>query len=104
MVWTRCWMSVPEGVETHSVVALGPARTATTRIARPPWRAAPQLTLTQRHGAYASYGGACSMTESRPNRHMTIRWKVALVEDDRRLARAVSAGLGEEGYTVRTVD
>ncbi len=36
--------------------------------------------------------------------HMTIRWKVALVEDDRRLARAVSAGLGEEGYTVRSVD
>lgn len=35
---------------------------------------------------------------------MTIRWKVAVVEDDRRLARAVSAGLGEEGYTVRTVD
>jgi DNA-binding response OmpR family regulator len=35
---------------------------------------------------------------------MTIRWKVALVEDDRRLARAVSAGLGEEGYTVRSVD
>src|SRR5712691_8536729 len=30
---------------------------------------------------------------------MTIRWKVALVEDDRRLARAVSAGLGQEGYT-----
>src|SRR5260370_35566557 len=35
---------------------------------------------------------------------MTIRWKVGLVEDDRRLARAVSAGLGEEGYTVRSVD
>src|ERR1700738_5067445 len=35
---------------------------------------------------------------------MTIRWKVALVEDDRRLARAVSAGLGEEGYNVRAVD
>src|SRR6266851_5433483 len=35
---------------------------------------------------------------------MTIRWKVALVEDDRRLARAVSAGLGQEGYTVRSVD
>lgn len=35
---------------------------------------------------------------------MTIRWKVALVEDDRRLARAVSAGLDEEGYTVRSVD
>jgi DNA-binding response OmpR family regulator len=35
---------------------------------------------------------------------MTIRWKVALVEDDRRLARAVSAGLDEEGYTVRAVD
>src|SRR5882672_6357229 len=35
---------------------------------------------------------------------MTIRWKVALIEDDRRLARAVSAGLGEEGYTVRAVD
>ena len=29
---------------------------------------------------------------------------MALVEDDRRLARAVSAGLGDEGYTVRTVD
>ena len=35
---------------------------------------------------------------------MTVKWKVALVEDDRRLARAVTAGLGEEGYTVRTVD
>jgi two-component system response regulator MprA len=35
---------------------------------------------------------------------MTIRWKVALVEDDRRLARAISAGLGEDGYTVRAVD
>jgi two-component system response regulator MprA len=35
---------------------------------------------------------------------MPIRWKVALVEDDRRLARAVSAGLDEEGYTVRAVD
>jgi two-component system, OmpR family, response regulator MprA len=35
---------------------------------------------------------------------MTIRWKVALVEDDRRLARAVSVGLGQEGYTVRSVD
>lgn len=35
---------------------------------------------------------------------MTIRWKVALVEDDRRLARAVASGLGEEGYTVRAVD
>jgi two-component system OmpR family response regulator len=35
---------------------------------------------------------------------VTIRWKVALIEDDRRLARAVSAGLDEEGYTVRAVD
>jgi DNA-binding response OmpR family regulator len=35
---------------------------------------------------------------------VTIRWKVALVEDDRRLARAVTAGLDEEGYTVRAVD
>jgi two-component system response regulator MprA len=35
---------------------------------------------------------------------MTIRWKVALVEDDRRLARAVATGLGDEGYTVRAVD
>ncbi|HET6310315.1 MAG TPA: response regulator transcription factor [Candidatus Nitrosotalea sp.] len=35
---------------------------------------------------------------------MTIRWKVALVEDDRRLARAITAGLDEEGYTVRAVD
>ena len=35
---------------------------------------------------------------------MTIKWKVALVEDDRRLARAVVNGLGEEGYTVRAVD
>src|SRR5260370_31257837 len=34
---------------------------------------------------------------------MTIRWKVALVEDDRRLARAVSAGLGDEGCRVRSV-
>lgn len=35
---------------------------------------------------------------------MTIKWKVALVEDDRHLARAVATGLGEEGYTVRAVD
>src|SRR5258708_4303453 len=35
---------------------------------------------------------------------MTIRWKVALVEDDRRLARAVSAALGDEGYTRRAGD
>ena len=35
---------------------------------------------------------------------MTIKWKVALVEDDRRLARAVTTGLGQEGYTVRAVD
>lgn len=35
---------------------------------------------------------------------MTIKWKIALVEDDRRLARAVANGLGEEGYTVRAVD
>jgi DNA-binding response OmpR family regulator len=35
---------------------------------------------------------------------MTVRWKVALVEDDRRLARAVSAGLGEEGYSVRSAE
>jgi DNA-binding response OmpR family regulator len=35
---------------------------------------------------------------------MTIKWKVALVEDDRRLARAVVNGLGEEGYTVRSAD
>lgn len=35
---------------------------------------------------------------------MTLRWKVALVEDDRRLARAVTAGLGDEGYTVRAAD
>ena len=35
---------------------------------------------------------------------MTVRWKVALVEDDRRLARAVTAGLGDEGYAVRAAD
>jgi DNA-binding response OmpR family regulator len=35
---------------------------------------------------------------------MSIKWKIALVEDDRRLARAVATGLGEEGYTVRAVD
>jgi DNA-binding response OmpR family regulator len=35
---------------------------------------------------------------------VTIRWKVALVEDDRRLARAITAGLDEEGYTVRAAD
>src|SRR5437899_12755351 len=35
---------------------------------------------------------------------MTIRWTVGLIEDDRGRARAVSAGLGEEGYTVRSVD
>jgi DNA-binding response OmpR family regulator len=31
-----------------------------------------------------------------------MQWKVAVVEDDRRLARAVSAGLRREGYQVRT--
>src|SRR6266480_3052019 len=35
---------------------------------------------------------------------MSIKWKVALIEDDRRLARAVVNGLGGEGYTVRAVD
>jgi DNA-binding response OmpR family regulator len=35
---------------------------------------------------------------------MPIKWKVALVEDDKRLARAVVNGLGEEGYTVRAAD
>jgi DNA-binding response OmpR family regulator len=35
---------------------------------------------------------------------MSIKWKVALVEDDRRLARAVATGLGAEGYTVRAVE
>src|SRR5256884_2606793 len=35
---------------------------------------------------------------------MPIKWKIALVEDDRRLARAVATGLGEEGYTVRAVE
>ena len=35
---------------------------------------------------------------------MSIKWKVALVEDDRRLARAVATGLGDEGYTVRAVE
>src|ERR1700682_638157 len=43
------------------------------------------------------------MGECRPPR-MTIRWKVALLEDDRGRARALSAGRGEEGYTVRAVD
>jgi DNA-binding response OmpR family regulator len=31
-----------------------------------------------------------------------MQWKVAVVEDDRRLARAVTAGLRREGYQVRT--
>jgi two-component system OmpR family response regulator len=31
-----------------------------------------------------------------------MHWKVAVVEDDRRLARAVTAGLRREGYQVRT--
>src|SRR5256886_3476177 len=35
---------------------------------------------------------------------MTIKWKIALVEDDRRLARAVANGLGEDGSTVRAVE
>jgi DNA-binding response OmpR family regulator len=39
-----------------------------------------------------------------PSIPVTVKWKVALVEDDRRLARAVTAGLGDEGYTVRSVD
>ena len=32
---------------------------------------------------------------------MNAAWKVGVVEDDRRLARAVSAGLRQEGYRVR---
>jgi DNA-binding response OmpR family regulator len=35
---------------------------------------------------------------------VTIKWKIALVEYDRRLARAISSGLGEQGYTVRAVE
>src|SRR6195256_787515 len=35
---------------------------------------------------------------------MTIKWKVALVEDDRRLARAAATGLGGEGYPLPAVD
>src|SRR5437870_963133 len=35
---------------------------------------------------------------------MTIKWKVALVGDDRRRARSVATGRGEEGYTVRAVE
>src|SRR5437762_9460400 len=35
---------------------------------------------------------------------MPIKWKIALVEDDKRLARSVATGLGEEGYTVRSVE
>jgi two-component system, OmpR family, response regulator len=31
-----------------------------------------------------------------------MQWKVAVVEDDRRLARAVTAGLRRDGYQVRT--
>jgi two-component system response regulator MprA len=32
---------------------------------------------------------------------MSVRWKVAVIEDDRRLARAVTAGLRREGYRVQ---
>jgi len=32
---------------------------------------------------------------------MAVQWKVALVEDDHRLSRAVSAGLRGDGYRVR---
>src|SRR5438045_9436556 len=35
---------------------------------------------------------------------MSIKWKVALVEDDRRLARAVVNGRAGERYAVRAVD
>jgi DNA-binding response OmpR family regulator len=35
---------------------------------------------------------------------VTIKWKIALVEYDRRLARAISSGLGEQGYTVRAAE
>src|SRR5947207_3461076 len=35
---------------------------------------------------------------------MPIKWKIALVEDDKRLARSLANGLGEEGYTVRAVE
>src|ERR1700716_293229 len=64
--------------------------------------------LPQRMGSRSSYVG-----QSRPPQvtwenavalEMTIRWKVALVEDDRRLARAGAAGRGEEGDVVRAVD
>ena len=33
---------------------------------------------------------------------MAVQWKVALVEDDRRLARSLTAGLRRSGYRVRT--
>src|SRR5579859_4108595 len=33
---------------------------------------------------------------------MPLRWKVAVIEDDRRLARAVSAGLRRDGYRVQS--
>jgi len=32
-----------------------------------------------------------------------MHWRVALVEDDHRLARAVAAGLRDDGYRVRAV-
>jgi DNA-binding response OmpR family regulator len=35
---------------------------------------------------------------------MGIKLKVALIEDDRRLARALANGLGEVGYTVRSAN
>jgi len=36
------------------------------------------------------------------SRVVSIRWKVALVEDDQRLSRAVVAGLRHDGYQVRS--
>ncbi len=98
-------MSLPEGAATHKVRALGRSNAKITAPAAPTRSTAganPRTLLTNEPRGQAL--PICPMFHGTISPGMTIRWKVALVEDDRRLARAVANGLGEEGYTVRAVD
>src|ERR1700694_6067659 len=108
-------MSVAGGVQTQSVTTLGPASAAAMRMTSASRRkGARTLVMPLRSRSRCFERG--SEPRGYPDRgrtaqipwenfvRMTLKWKVALVEDDRRLARAVATGLGEEGYTVRAVE
>src|SRR5256885_12282495 len=105
---TRAWISLGSGEETHTTaapattIAASPAAVSASRRSgerRPTVvsNAPPTARGTRQMGGLAQVPWHNLVA-------MTIKWKVALVEDDRRLARAVATGLGEEGYTVRAVD